>query len=126
MTYARNRRDKAEPRYLKVYADSGATWIPLILAGCDGLLLCNGNVAIVEHKTGTHWQLTDDEQQLRSKCLQQRVPYHVVDSEIVARALVGDLKGERVIEPLPFSDYRVAREARASVALDHDGECVTS
>ncbi len=92
-----NRRDKAEPRYRDIYEKHGGTWHPLPRGcGCDGLLLCDFAVEIVEHKSSEGSPLTESELALQEKCILAGVRYNIVDSEDAARILIADMKGERV------------------------------
>lgn len=97
--HAFNRRDKSEPKYLAIYHRYGATWIPLPRGcGCDGLLLCNSETAIVEHKSSETAELTDDERKLQAKCILAGVPYNVIDSELAALNLVKEMRGVHIID----------------------------
>lgn len=100
-TFTKNRRDTAEPHYVRIYREAGAIWHPLPRGcGCDGLLLLNFDVAIVEHKSREGERLTDDEQTLQERCIKSGVPYRIVDSEWAARALIGEMRGTNVVEEM--------------------------
>lgn len=97
--HAFNKRDIAEPRYLKIYAKHGATWHPLPRGcGCDGLLLCNYSVEIVEHKTHEGDDLTDAERALQQKCILSGVAYNVIDSDLAALRLVQEMRGVHEVD----------------------------
>lgn len=97
--HAFNRRDTAEPRYLAIYAKRGAIWHPLPRGcGCDGLLLCNYAVEIVEHKSHEGDELTDAERKLQEKCILSGIAYNVVDSEVAALNLVNSMRGVYAVD----------------------------
>lgn len=98
MTYAHNRRDAAEPRYVKIYTKYGGTWIPLQGVGFDGILLCNSETAIVEHKSSEREELTDAERKLQAKCILSGVAYNVIDSDLAALRLVQQMRGVHVVD----------------------------
>ncbi|MFH0938210.1 MAG: hypothetical protein V1899_02880 [Planctomycetota bacterium] len=105
MSYAFNRRDKAEPRYLAIYKQHGGTWQFLQRDdGADILLFCNFDLRIVEHKSSPRWELTEVEQGLRTKCLLAGVPYEIVDSEYAARVLILDMRGEHMKDLSQFQE----------------------